>query len=127
MINCGTQSNRRSLFRCFRDRRLLVLIFAGIVYHFAASTIVRSALPPGASQSDDTEFLLREAHNLRAKQQRKFNEAAVQKYLKVFDLLRNGGELARSADALTNAGQTFEEMGDLKNARRSFQYALELS
>jgi CHAT domain-containing protein/tetratricopeptide (TPR) repeat protein len=127
MINRGTPTNRRPLFHCFRDRRLLVLIFAGIVYIFATSTIVRSALPQEARQSDDPEFLLREAHDLRAKQQREFNEAAVQKYLKVSHLLRNGGELARSADALTNAGQTFEEMGDLNNARRSFQDALELS
>ena len=106
---------------------MLVLIFVGSVYIFTTTTIVRSELPQEARQSDDPQSLLSEAGNLRAKQQRESNEAAVQKYLKASYLLRNAGELAGSAAALTNAGEIFQEMGDLKNARHSFQDALDLS
>jgi CHAT domain-containing protein/tetratricopeptide (TPR) repeat protein len=127
MKNRRNKNRRGGSFRFVGDNGFLISFFAVSVLVFMTITLIGSEFQEEDKQADRPQLLLGEAETLRAKQQREFNKAAVEKYLEASKLLRNAGEVSRSAQALTNAAEIYEEMGDLQNAHQSFQTALDLA
>lgn len=124
MMKCRFKSHRRSRLR-FLGELVLILGTSGSV--FRTATVVRSELRLETKQTADPQFLLRQADTSRARQRRESNVEAIQRYLEASQLLRNAGDLAGSAQALTNAGEMYKELGDLRNALQSFQGSLDLN
>jgi CHAT domain-containing protein len=127
MKNRRNRNRRRGSFRFVGDNWFLISFFAVSALVFMTTTLIGSEFQEEEKQADRAQLLLREAQTLQAKQLREFNQAAVEKYLEASKILRNAGELAGSAQALTNAAEIYEEMGDLQNAHQSFQAALDLA
>jgi CHAT domain-containing protein/Tfp pilus assembly protein PilF len=123
MMNRPSKIHRRLWSRFLWQ---LVLLLATSFLFLRTSTAGGSDLQE-SEQSNTPQLLLVQAEQLRAKQLRESNEEAIQKYSGASQLFRNAGDLVNSAEALTNAGEMYKEIGDLRNAVQSFQDALHLS